>query len=144
MGIIFNFGNDVEKMQPGGRTTFDDLDFIADRFEDLQLQELEPPVEEKEQPPPVCALFARSVENMTSTLRSEWENPYWVPRSNLPSLPDHILLGFSTGLRDAAATYSSWLQQALAEPAEPRTEENHTYDSDSLGCLAISPPGSSG
>jgi hypothetical protein len=81
---------------------------------------------------------------MTLTLLSEWENPYWVPRSDRPSLPDHILLGCSTELRDTVATYSSWLQQALAEPVEPRTEENHTYDSDSLGRLVISPPGSSG
>jgi hypothetical protein len=61
MEIIFNFGNDVDKMQPGRRTTFDDLDFITDRFGDLQLQEPEPPME-KEQPPPVCALFAKLEE----------------------------------------------------------------------------------
>ena len=64
MGIIFNFDDTTKKIQPGGRITFGDLDFIADRFKDLQLQELEPPVEEKEQPPLVCAFFAGLDEAM--------------------------------------------------------------------------------
>ena len=30
MGIIFNFGNELEKMQLGEKITFGKLDFIAD------------------------------------------------------------------------------------------------------------------
>jgi hypothetical protein len=42
MGIIFNFGNKPEKMQPGEKITFGKLDFIADWFGDLRLQQPEP------------------------------------------------------------------------------------------------------
>jgi hypothetical protein len=41
MGIVFNFGNEPEKMQSGEKITFGKLDFIADRFGDLRLQEPE-------------------------------------------------------------------------------------------------------
>ena len=58
MGIIINIDDAMEKMQLGERITFDSLDFIADRFGNLQPQEPEPLVEEKEQPPPICAFFA--------------------------------------------------------------------------------------
>lgn len=51
MGIILNFDDNVEKMQLGERITFGDMDFIANQFGNLQLQEPKPPVEEKEQPP---------------------------------------------------------------------------------------------
>ena len=58
MGIIINIDGAAEKMQPGLKITFDSLNFIADWFGDLHLRELEPPVEEKEQPPLICAFFA--------------------------------------------------------------------------------------
>ena len=32
-------------------------------------------------------------------------------------------------------SYSSWLQQDLAEPAKPRTEEHPTHDANSIDCL---------
>jgi hypothetical protein len=43
MGIIFNFGklDKPEKMQLGEKITFGKLDFIADWFGDLRLQEPE-------------------------------------------------------------------------------------------------------
>ena len=48
-GIIFNFGDELEKMQPGTRIVFGKLDFITDRFGDLCLQEPEPIEQEEEQ-----------------------------------------------------------------------------------------------
>ena len=51
MGIIFNFGNDTEKMQPGEKISFGKLDFIANQLENLHLQELEMPEQEEEQCP---------------------------------------------------------------------------------------------
>ena len=49
MGIIFDFGDEPEKMQPGARIIFGKLDFIADRFRDLRLQQPEPTEREEEQ-----------------------------------------------------------------------------------------------
>jgi hypothetical protein len=49
MGIVFNFGDDPEKEQPGKKVTFGKLDCIADQFGDLCLQEPEP-TKEGEQP----------------------------------------------------------------------------------------------
>ena len=57
MGIIINIGDAAEKMQPGEKITFDILDFIADQFGNLHLQEPESPMEEQEQPPPICTFF---------------------------------------------------------------------------------------
>jgi hypothetical protein len=37
MGIVFNFDDELEKMQPSTRIIFGKLDFIADRFKDLRL-----------------------------------------------------------------------------------------------------------
>jgi len=45
MGIIFNIGDELEQEQSGKRITFGKLDFIADQFRDLCLQEPEPTVE---------------------------------------------------------------------------------------------------
>ena len=42
MGIVFDFGDEPEKMQMGTRIIFGKLDFIADRFGDQRLQEPEP------------------------------------------------------------------------------------------------------
>ena len=41
MGVIFNFSDELEEVLPGKKITFDKLDFIADRFGDLCLQECE-------------------------------------------------------------------------------------------------------
>jgi hypothetical protein len=60
-----------------------------------------------------------------------WEDPNWVPRLDLLSLPDHFLLGFPTGLKNMATIYSSCLQQALAKPIESPTNELPIYDSNS-------------
>ena len=49
MGIVFDFGEELEKMQPSTRIVFGKLDFNADRFEDLHLQEPEPTEREEEQ-----------------------------------------------------------------------------------------------
>ena len=38
MGIIIDFGDEPEKMQPGTRIVFSKLDFIVDQFEDLRPQ----------------------------------------------------------------------------------------------------------
>jgi hypothetical protein len=42
MGIIFDFGDELERMRPGTRITFGKFDFIANWFGDLCLQEPEP------------------------------------------------------------------------------------------------------
>jgi hypothetical protein len=49
MGIVFDFGDEPEKMQPGMRIVFGNLDFIAEQFGDLRLQEPEPIEREEEQ-----------------------------------------------------------------------------------------------
>jgi hypothetical protein len=41
MGIILNFGDELEKMRPGKKITFGKLDFMTDWFRDLRLQEPE-------------------------------------------------------------------------------------------------------
>jgi len=48
MGVIFNIDDEPGQEQPGKRITFGKLDFIADQFRDLCLQEPEP-TEEGEQ-----------------------------------------------------------------------------------------------
>ena len=48
-GIVFDFSDEPEKMQPGTTIIFSKLDFNADRFEDLRLQEPEPTEREEEQ-----------------------------------------------------------------------------------------------
>jgi hypothetical protein len=62
MGIIINIDDDAERMQSGEKITFGNLDFIADQFGDLHLQEPELPMEKEEQPPPICAFFIRLEE----------------------------------------------------------------------------------
>jgi hypothetical protein len=37
MGIVFDFGDEPEKIRLGTRIVFGKLDFIADRFGDLRL-----------------------------------------------------------------------------------------------------------
>ena len=49
MGIVFDFSNEPEKMEPGTRIVFGKLDFIVDRFGDLRLQEPKPTEREEEQ-----------------------------------------------------------------------------------------------
>ena len=49
MGIVFDSSDEPEKMQPGTRIVFSQLDFIADRFGDLRLREPEPTEWEEEQ-----------------------------------------------------------------------------------------------
>ena len=49
MGIVFNFSDELEKMQLGTRIAFGKLDFITERFRDLRLQEPEPTEQEEEQ-----------------------------------------------------------------------------------------------
>ena len=49
MGIVFNFGDEPEKMQPDMRIVFGKLDFIANRFGDLRLREPKPTEREEEQ-----------------------------------------------------------------------------------------------
>ena len=49
-------------MLPSEKITFGSLDFIADQFGDLHLQEPEPPVEQEEHSPLICAFFARLEE----------------------------------------------------------------------------------
>ena len=96
-------------------------------------------MEEQKQPPLICEFFAVLEEavdvgphalaqhlnryrrdiftkldqesNLEATLRL-WEDPNWMPRSDLQLAPDHFLCGFPVELRKAAATYSNWLQQA--------------------------------
>ena len=63
MGININIDDDVERMKPDKKITFDSLDFIADRFEDLHLQKPKLPMEE-EQPPSICAFFTGLEETM--------------------------------------------------------------------------------
>ena len=61
MGIIFNFIYEPEEEQSGKRITFGKLDFIADRFRDLRLQEPEPTEWEEEQSLQIRA-FAAGLE----------------------------------------------------------------------------------
>ena len=49
MGITFDFGDEPERMWPGMGIVFGKLDFIANRFGDLCLQEPEPTEWEEEQ-----------------------------------------------------------------------------------------------
>ena len=74
-------------------------------------------------------------ENNLKVILWLWEDPNWTPRLDLLSPPYHVLPGFLTGLRNTAVTHSSWLQQALAEPAKPCTEEHPIYGSNSPDCL---------
>jgi hypothetical protein len=37
MGVIFNFSDELEEVQPGKKITFGKLDFNADQFGDLCL-----------------------------------------------------------------------------------------------------------
>jgi hypothetical protein len=48
LGIVFNFSDEPKKMQPDEKITFGKLDFIADRFGDLRLQEPERTEREEE------------------------------------------------------------------------------------------------
>ena len=48
MGVILNFDDKIEEVQPGKKITFSKLDFIDDQFRDLCVQE-PTPVEEGEQ-----------------------------------------------------------------------------------------------
>ena len=59
MGIVFNFGNELERMQPGEKITFGKLDFIANQLGNLCLQELEMLQREEEWSLPVRAFSAR-------------------------------------------------------------------------------------
>lgn len=43
MGIIFNFNDDTEKMQPSKKISFSKLNFIVDQLGNLCLQEAETP-----------------------------------------------------------------------------------------------------
>lgn len=63
MGLI-KIGDDAKKMQSGEKITFDNLDFIAVQLRNLRLQEPEPPAQQEEQPPPVCAFVAGLEEAM--------------------------------------------------------------------------------
>ena len=47
MGVIFNFGEELEEEQLGKKITFSKLDFITNQFGDLCLQEPEPTKEGK-------------------------------------------------------------------------------------------------
>jgi hypothetical protein len=49
MEIIFNFGDEPTKMQPSTRIIFGKLDFITNRFRDLQLREPKLTEQEEEQ-----------------------------------------------------------------------------------------------
>ena len=64
MGIIINIDGATKKMQLDERITFDGMDFIADRFGDLHLQEPESLMEEEEQPPSIYVFFTRLEEAM--------------------------------------------------------------------------------
>jgi len=55
MDIVFNFGDDEEKMQPGEKISFGKLDIIADQLGILHLQEPETLEQKEEQSPPVYA-----------------------------------------------------------------------------------------
>jgi hypothetical protein len=64
MGIVFNFGDHGDKMQPSEKITFGKLNFITDRLGNLRLQEPESPEEEEARPPLVHAFVARLEEAM--------------------------------------------------------------------------------
>jgi hypothetical protein len=64
MGIVFDFGVEPEKMQLGTKIVFSKLDFIADQFGDLRLQELEPTEREEEQSLQIRAFAARLEESV--------------------------------------------------------------------------------
>jgi hypothetical protein len=61
MGIVFDFGDEPDKMQSGMRIVFVKLDFIVDRFGDLHLQEPELTEREEEQSLQIHA-FAAGLE----------------------------------------------------------------------------------
>ena len=42
MGVIFNFGDELEEVRPGKNVNFGKLNLIADQFRDVCLQEPEP------------------------------------------------------------------------------------------------------
>jgi hypothetical protein len=60
MGVILNISDEPKQEQPSKRITFGKLDFIADQFGDLCLQEPEP-IEEGEQSLQIRA-FATGLE----------------------------------------------------------------------------------
>lgn len=58
----------------------------------------------------VFAKFSREyiLDNICMLLADQW----WVPHTDPTPLPDCILTGFQTGIRNASATYSRWLPEA--------------------------------
>ena len=48
MGLITRIDDDADQMQPGDKIASGGLGFIADRFGNLRLQDLEPPTQQEE------------------------------------------------------------------------------------------------
>lgn len=121
------------------------LDFIADQLRNLRLQVPESPAQQEEQPPPVCAFVAglekaihgepltlarHLSRNVATSSLKPIESTNWVHEAHPSLLPDHVLPGFPTGLRNTLATHSSWLQQATVVPTEPRTKKSEDHNPD--------------